>query len=120
AAGTPARSAEPPPPARRKSPNEHLVAALIGCGGMGRGNMANLQGHGAQIAAVCDVDESHLRQAAAEAASRQQGRAPEQCKDFRKLLERQDIDAVIIATPDHWHALPFIAPCEPGLDVYLE
>src|SRR4051812_46347522 len=62
-----ARRAEPEAPARRKPPGEQLVGALIGCGGMGRGNMANLQNHGVQIAAVCDVDEEHARQAAAEA-----------------------------------------------------
>lgn len=105
--------------APRDTKNGQLVAALIGCGGMGRGNMQNLMGHGAQIAAVCDVDTSHMAQAASDVEKRQ-GKRPSEIKDFRKLLERKDIDAVIIATPDHWHALPFITACEAGKDVYLE
>ena len=92
------------------SKNDRLVGALIGCGGMGQGNMTNFIGHGGVIAAVCDVDTRHMAAAAAEAEKRQ-GRAPDQIKDFRKVMERKDIDVVIIATPDHWHALPFIAAC---------
>lgn len=98
---------------------ERLVGALIGCGGMGRGNMRNFIRHGGRIAAVCDVDSGRMAQAAAE-AQKDQGSPPEQIKDFRKLLERKDIDAVIIATPDHWHALPTIYACEAGKDIYLE
>ncbi len=100
--------------------NDRLVGALIGCGGMGRGNMQNFIGHGGRIAAVCDVDSSHMAQAAQEAARRQDGEAPAQIKDFRKVLERKDIDVVIVATPDHWHALPMIHACEAGKDVFCE
>lgn len=106
-------------PAAQAPPSERLVAGVIGCGGMGRGNMNNFIGHGGQVAAVCDVDSRHMAQAADEAAKRQ-GRAPEQIKDYRKLLERKDLDVVIIGTPDHWHALPFIHACEAGKDAYLE
>ncbi|HEU4754156.1 MAG TPA: Gfo/Idh/MocA family oxidoreductase, partial [Armatimonadota bacterium] len=81
--------------------------------------MGNFLGKKIPFAAVCDVDETHARQAA-EQVSKAQGTTPEIFKDYRKLLERKDIDAVIIATPDHWHALPFIAACEAGKDVYLE
>lgn len=104
----PARSAA-------KSP----VIGLIGCGGMGRHNMARLMEKGVPVAAVCDVDSAHAAQAAAE-VEKAQNRKPEVLEDFRKLLERRDIDAVIIATPDHWHALPSIAACQAGKDVYLE
>src|SRR5690606_11357478 len=75
--------------------------------------------HGGKIAAVCDVDARHLSQAAAEAEKRQ-GTRPAEIKDFRKVMERKDIDVVIIATPDHWHALPFIAACEAGKDIFCE
>src|SRR4051794_29454212 len=68
--------------ARRVRPlqNDRLVGALIGCGGMGRGNMNNFMGHGGQIAAVCDVDSSHMA-AAAEDVKNRQGRVPDQIKD---------------------------------------
>jgi predicted dehydrogenase len=112
-----ARAADAPVPPKpaAKTP----VMALIGCGGMGRANMNNLMGKGVPIAAVCDVDERHMREAAAE-VEKKQGKRPEEIKDFRKLLERKDIDAVIIGTPDHWHALPAIYACEAEKDVYLE
>ncbi|HTE20333.1 MAG TPA: Gfo/Idh/MocA family oxidoreductase, partial [Armatimonadota bacterium] len=104
---------------RPKSAGKAPVMGLIGCGGMGRGNMDNLMNHGIPFAAVCDVDERHMG-AAAESVYKKQGRRPEQFKDFRKLLERKDIDAVVIATPDHWHALPFIYACEAGKDIHQE
>lgn len=104
---------------RPKSAAKAPVMALIGCGGMGRGNMDGLMGKGIPFAAVCDVDESHMR-AAADQVYKKQGRMPEQIKDFRKLLERKDIDAVVIATPDHWHALPCIYAAEAGKDMHLE
>jgi len=95
------------------------VMGLIGCGGMGRANMNTLMERGAPFAAVCDVDERHVS-AAAEDGYKKQGRRPETYRDFRKLLERRDIDAVVIATPDHWHALPTILAAEAGKDIYLE
>ncbi|MFN3652125.1 MAG: Gfo/Idh/MocA family protein [Armatimonadota bacterium] len=109
AAQNPARPAE----------NGQLVAALIGCGGMGRGNMNNLMSKGARIAAVCDVDSSHMAQAASDVEKRQ-GTRPKEVKDFRRVMDMKDVNVVIIATPDHWHALPFIAACEAGKDVHLE
>ncbi|MFN3649891.1 MAG: Gfo/Idh/MocA family protein [Armatimonadota bacterium] len=102
-----------------KTAGQAPVMALIGCGGMGRGNMNNLIGHGIPFAAVCDVDESHMRAAADEVEKRQRKR-PEMIKDFRKVIERKDIDAVVIATPDHWHALPTIYAAQAGKDMHLE
>lgn len=105
---------------RRVSPNEKVIMGVIGCGGQGRGVMHEHLGHPeVEIAAVCDVDAQHLAQAAQEAEQRQ-GYRPKEFKDFRQLLEIKDIDAVIVATPDHWHALPTIYACEAGKDVYLE
>ena len=106
---------EPRPQSAAKVP----VMGLIGAGGMGRGNMQNLMNHGIPFAAVCDVDQRHVRQAA-EMVEKKQGKRPEIFHDFRKLLERKDIDAVVIATPDHWHALPAIYACEAGKDLHLE
>ncbi|MCC2671410.1 MAG: putative dehydrogenase [Armatimonadetes bacterium] len=102
------------------SANEKLVLGLIGCGGMGAANMRTLMGKaGVEIAALCDVDESRIPRDAAD-VEKKYGRKPEIYKDFRKLLERKDIDAVIIGTPDHWHALPLIMACEAGKDAYCE
>jgi len=102
------------------SPNEKLVLGLIGCGGMGAANMRTLMGKpNVEVAALCDVDESRIPRDAAD-VEKKYGRKPEIYKDFRKLLERKDIDAVIIGTPDHWHALPQIYACEAGKDAYCE
>lgn len=95
------------------------VMGLIGCGGMGRSNMRSLMGKGVPFAAVCDVDTAHSAQAVDD-VYKAQNRRPDVYKDFRKLLDRKDIDAVVIATPDHWHALPSIHACQAGKDVYLE
>ena len=103
----------------RKSAAKAPVMGLIGSGGMGRHNMDWLMGKGIPFAAVCDVDERHMREAAA-MVEKKQGKRPDEIKDFRKLLERKDIDAVVIATPDHWHALPAIYAFEARKDVYLE
>lgn len=102
------------------SPNEKIVLGLIGCGGMGAANMRTLMGHPTvEVAALCDVDENRIPNDARD-VEKKYGRKPDLYKDFRKLLERKDIDAVIIGTPDHWHALPLITACEAGKDAYCE
>ena len=106
--------------AQSSGANDRVVLGLIGCGGMGRADQQQLMRlKGVEVAAVCDVDASHLDNAAADVVNT--GRpAPKKIKDFRQLLEQKDIDAVIIGTPDHWHAIPFIAACEAGKDIYCE
>jgi predicted dehydrogenase len=104
---------------RPRTAGKAPVMGVIGCGGMGRANMNNFIGKGIPIAAVCDVDENHMR-ATADEVYKKQNQRPEQFKDFRKLLERKDLDAVIISTPDHWHALPAIYAAQAGKDMYLE
>ena len=102
------------------SANDKLVLGLIGCGGMGAYNMRVLMNKpGVEVAALCDVDESRIPNDAAD-VEKKYDRKPAIYKDFRKLLERKDIDAVIIGTPDHWHALPLIYACEAGKDAYCE
>jgi predicted dehydrogenase len=109
--------------ARAASPgqgaNERVVFGLIGCGTMGRENMRQFLNLNQHVAAVCDVDETHLERASGEVVKAGHP-APKKFKDFRQLLEQKDIDAVIIGTPDHWHALTFIAACEAGKDIYCE
>ncbi len=69
---------------------------------------------GAEITALCDLYKPNL------ARMRGDRTAAESFRDFRKLLDRDDIDAVIIATPDHWHAIPTVMACAAGKDVYVE
>lgn len=73
----------------------------------------------ANVVAVCDVDTTHLARGVAEVEKRT-GRTPLQFKDYRHLLEHRDIDAVIIGSPDHWHALQAVHACQAGKDVYVE
>ena len=99
------------------SPNSRPNIALIGCGGMGRGDAKNASRFG-EIVAVCDVDRSH-----AEAAAQQfskDGKTPAQYDDFRKVLEREDVHAIVQATPDHWHTLVNLAAARAKKDVYGE
>lgn len=115
-------------------PSDTLHFGHIGIGGRGRGFLRpesnigqrvpaplNLGGDGSRMlrpvrsVALCDVDPKRLD----EAASRVGGR-PKTYKDFRRLLEDKDVDAVVIASPDHWHALMTILACQAGKDVYVE
>jgi predicted dehydrogenase len=95
------------------SPNDKPNIALIGCGGQGRYD-TTLAAKFANVVAVCDVDSKR-----SEDASKQFGGA-KPYKDFRKLLERDDIHAIISGTPDHWHTLINIAAMKAGKDVYSE
>lgn len=105
--------------AGRKSANERLTMAHIGIGGMGGyhlGNMVERMKKGeVNIAAVCDVDEKHLLK-----ASETAGPQADVYRDYRYILERKDIDAVVIATPDHWHAVQMVHAAECGKHVYVE
>ncbi len=100
--------------------NGKIVLGLIGCGGRGRAVLGNHMRHPeVAVAAVCDVDEAHMKQTAAE-IKKKLGKEPQQVKDYRKLLGIKDIDAVIVGTPDHWHALTTVNACDAGKDVYVE
>lgn len=103
-------------PGKIRGANERLTMGTIGCGGQGTGDMSNLKGNGmAEFAAVCDVYAANR-----ERARSMNGSGCEGYNDFRDLLDRNDIDAVNIGTPDHWHALVAIAACEAGKDVYCQ
>src|SRR5205085_2330320 len=95
------------------SPNEKPGVALIGCGNRGRavgGQAAQL----GKMVAYCDLDEAHL----GEGKKLWPDATP--FKDFRKLLERKDIDIIVNGTPDHWHTLVNMAALKAGKDVYSE
>ncbi len=103
------------PSLRALGANERIGIGLIGCGGRGIDVMRRFMQNNAEIRAVCDVDKEHLARARDTADGN-----PKSFHDFRKLLEQKDIDAVLIGTPDHWHALVFIEACKAGKDVYCE
>lgn len=97
--------------------NDRVRLGFIGIGGRGMQVANAFQQHAdAQIVALCDVSQSTLETANQKLT---QGQAAAY-GDFRKLLDRKDIDAVVIATPDHWHALQTIMACRAGKDVYCE
>jgi hypothetical protein len=103
--------------AKTPSPNDRPGVALIGCGGMGKGDATNAANHG-EILAVCDVDEK--RRAEAVTKFTVEGKAPKAYDDFRRVLERDDIHVVVNATPDHWHTLINIGAARAKKDVYSE
>jgi predicted dehydrogenase len=100
--------------------NRRVRVALIGCGGMGTTDLRAALRLGAQCVALCDVDDEQVRKVAERVKTDFDQTPALTTRDFRRVLERQDVDAVIIATPDHWHALPAILACQAGKDVYVE
>jgi len=95
--------------------NERIRAGIIGAGGRGKYLTGQFKEIGAEMAAVCDIYEPNLQGGLKEAST---GAKP--FHDYRKLLEDKSIDAVIVATPDHWHARMVIDAVEAGKDVYVE
>ncbi len=93
---------------------------MIGAGGMGRGDLATFfLNPEVECPIVCDVDDRQCAEAV-KLVQEKRGNAPACVRDFRRVLERQDVDVVIVATPDHWHALPTVLACQAGKDVYVE
>jgi predicted dehydrogenase len=102
------------------SPNERVILAVIGVRGMGFGHLQSfISLPGAAVATVCDVDESVLNRAARTVRDAT-GKAPKQEGDFRRVLDDTSIDAVVIATPHHWHAPMAVRAIQAGKDVYVE
>jgi len=107
--------------------NSRINLGFIGMGRMNAGHLGNFLGREqTQVVAVCDVDTTrrlHAQDRVNEHYSKKQGKESRDCaayNDFRELLAREDIDAVVIATPDHWHAIQAIAAVRAGKDVYCE
>jgi predicted dehydrogenase len=96
--------------------NERVQAGLIGCGSRGRWVAQKMrEAPNVEFVAACDVYETNLAAAKAWA-----GTACRAYRDFRRLLELKEVEAVLIATPDHWHAIPTVLACQAGKDVYVE
>lgn len=104
------------------SPSDQVNIGAIGIKGMGWANvMAALKIPGVNLVAVCDVDKSVIDKRLEELSKKNISTSNiKRYGDYRKLLEQKDVDAVIIGTPDHWHALMMIHACEAGKDVYVE
>jgi len=101
-------------------PSDTINIALIGCRNMGFGILQHhLSNEGVNCVAMCDIDDAVLNEKAAE-VKKKFNQTPKLYKDFRKLLEQKDIDAVIIGTPDHWHCLIMVYALQAGKDVYCE
>jgi predicted dehydrogenase len=95
---------------------------LIGCGWYGKNDLFRLlQVSPVEVVSLCDVDRKMLQEAAEMVAARQKSKKePRLYGDWRALLKEKDLDLVLVGTPDHWHALPMIAACEAGADVYVQ
>ncbi len=105
----------------RPAPSNRIVMGCIGLGGQGSGNMGAFLGQpDTQVVAVCDVDKNHLAGAKGTVDGRYNNKDCTAYTDFRELLGRDDIDAISLATPDHWHAVPAIMALSSGRDVYGE
>jgi predicted dehydrogenase len=106
--------------ASKLSPNDTVGLALIGCRGRGFNVLKHhLNFDDTRCVAICDVDEDVLNKRAAEVQN-DYDQVPAKYKDYRKMLEQKDIDAVIIGTPDHWHCLNLVHSVQAGKDVYVE
>ncbi|MFA5190036.1 MAG: Gfo/Idh/MocA family oxidoreductase [Verrucomicrobiia bacterium] len=107
-------------PATAASPNDKLVVAVMGCNGRGMVHIAGLlAAPNVEIAYICDVDERALEKGI-KAVAKKQGKEPKGVKDFRRILEDKSVDALSVATPNHWHAIATIMACSAGKHVYVE
>ena len=104
----------------RAAPSRKVVVGLIGPGGMGTHHLRRLAARkDVEVAFVCDVDQNRLAKAA-KLAETGSGKSPRAVKDLRQVLDDRNVDAVFIATPDHWHAPAAILALDAGKHVYVE
>jgi len=119
-----ARRAEANQPAQQPpsiGPNDTIEVAVVGAGGRGQSHIDGFAGKpGTVVTHICDCDEKAGQRSCESAAEKQGGRKPVWVKDIRKLLEDKSIQAVSIATPNHWHSLGAIWAIQAGKDVYVE
>src|SRR6478752_8619474 len=99
---------------------DRLRLAVVGIRGRGNSHAQNFAKRSdCEVAYLCDVDESLIPTRASE-VEKIQGKPPKVVGDFRRALDDKSIDAIVVATPDHWHALATIWGCQAGKDVYVE
>lgn len=103
------------------SPNEEISIGLIGCGGMGNGNMKTfLNIEGVRVVAVCDVDKNQMSRSEKIVNGFYKNKDCKTYSDYTDLLQHPELDAICLATPDHWHARIGIDAANAGLDIYGE
>jgi predicted dehydrogenase len=102
-------------------PSKQIVMGFIGVGWMGEGNMNSFLGQkDCRVVAIADVDANHLNKAVHHVNEHYHNKDCKAYKDFREMLSRNDIDAVCISTPDHWHAIPAVMAAKAKKDIYCE
>jgi len=112
-------AAESEPP-KKISPNERVILGVMGLGGRGSYLARQFARRSdAEVAYLCDVRSSVL-ESRVQQVQQAQGKAPKLVADFRRMLDDRDVDAIIVATPDHWHSPATIFACQAGKDVYVE
>ena len=100
--------------------SDRMNVALVGCRSMGWYDLSDIMRYpGASCVALCDIDSGILANRAAE-AEKNWGKRPATYGDYRRLLERNDVDIIVIGTPDHWHCKITTDACSAGKDVYVE
>jgi predicted dehydrogenase len=105
----------------RKPPSDQIVMGVVGCGTQGVGDIKSLMGQkDCRVVAACDVDKNHLNGMVGVVNKFYNNKDCKAYHDFRELLRRPDIDAVVIATPDHWHALAAVEAARHKKDIYGE
>ena len=105
----------------KAAPSNRITLGMIGCGWQGGSNMgAFLREKDCQVLAVCDVDKTHLANAVQKVNGHHQNQDCKAYADYRELCARPDIDAVMIATPDHWHCLPVVEAARNKKDIFGE
>ena len=104
---------------RAKGANEKVVLALVGGRNQGGDDAVRAIQQGAEIKTFCDIDQAILDKISPKLA-KAQGKTPGTTKEFQSVLDDKDIDGLIIATPDHWHARLTMLACQAGKDVYIE
>ena len=105
----------------KTAPSERIVMAGVGIGNMGRGDLGAFLGRGdVQYVAACDVRKGVRDGSMARINKRYKNKDCKTYNDFRKIMVRDDIDAVHCATPDHWHAIIVIEACRNGKDIYCQ
>jgi len=103
------------------APSKQIVMGSIGVGWMGGDNLNSfLNQRDCRVVAIADVDQGHLTSAVNKVNEHYKNKDCKPYKDFRELLGRNDIDAVCISTPDHWHAIPAIEAAKANKDIYCE
>jgi len=106
-------------PSRVLGANDRIRIALIGCGGRGSFVARGIVEEGAELTYLCDLNNERLDKAE-QFIGQVQEKKPKRAKDMRTVFDSKDVDAVVIATPDHWHGPASILACQAGKDVYVE